>query len=47
MSKVKVKVSATPPEGAGVINLPDGFKGPFITGKGDTSYTCYGIHKPS
>ena len=40
MSKVKVKVSATPPEGAGVVNLPDGFKCPFITGKGDTSYTC-------
>ena len=40
MSKVRVKVSAAPPAGAGVVNLPDGFKGPFVTGKGDTTYVC-------
>jgi hypothetical protein len=37
MPKVKVKVLASPPEGAVVVNLPDGFKGPFVTGKGDTT----------
>ena len=40
MPKVKVKVLASPPNGAGVVNLPDGFKGPFIAGKGDTTYAC-------
>lgn len=40
MSKVRVRVSAVLPEGAGVVSLPDGFKGPFITGNGDTTYAC-------